>query len=152
MKRTFIAVLLLAGLIAVPVMAQDFESPKPQIFSFSFGVPLGYDLDVEDIIAGSHFGLSITVVDNMEVGFETLAGANLIRLAYSFTDQFGAAIGYGRWGIRSAATLGIFGTFIQQRAANGIAYSLGIRVDYLADTDAFDSGRILFTPRMSFGL
>ncbi|MDR2542433.1 MAG: hypothetical protein LBC80_03165 [Treponema sp.] len=152
MKRTIIAFFLLAGLIAIPAMAQDFTSTKPQLFSFSIGVPIGYDLVSEDLVAGSNFGLGIAVADNLEVGFERMMAANLLRVAFAFTDQIGAGIGFGSLGGPACVILGISGTFYEARAANGIAYNMGIRVDYMAFTSSFGDGAILFTLRTSFGL
>ena len=157
MKRIILALILLAGFIAIPAMAQDFTSPKPQFVSFNFGVLGGYSLDSEDIVGANSFGVNIAVIENMEVGFERLntVDANLFRLAYYFGNQFGAAIGIGNVGTgvgNAGMSLGLFGNFFQARAANGLAYSLGMRADYLARTNAFDNGSIYIGLRAGFGL
>ena len=153
MKRTVIAFVLLAGLAAIPAMAQDFESPKPQLFSFSIGVPIGYDLALEDAVSGTNFGLNIAVAENFEVGFDRLMGSNYLRAGFFFNDKIGAAIGIGGDGINTKVTLGITGTFIQARASNGIAYNFGIRLDFVAPDDSdFADGAIVFVLRTSFGL
>jgi len=165
MKKTILALFLLAGLIVVPAMAQDFTSPRPQFLSFSFGVPIGYHLDHEEMASGHNFGFDFAVMDNMTIGYDrlSLAGdgfayaANLMRVAFSF-DGFGppgsgAAIGFGSDDSGDAmVSLGVFANIVQARAASGLAYGLGLRVDYLASTDSFGDGAILFTIRATFGL
>ncbi|MCL2442422.1 MAG: hypothetical protein FWD13_03035 [Treponema sp.] len=151
MKRTILALILLAGLIAVPAFAQDFESPKPQFFTFNIGVPVGFDIGTNSVVAGTNFGISFVVAEKFEVGFDHFMGLNFVRVAFSFSDILGAAIGYG--GIGPNAIIGVYGTFFQARAANGIAYNLGVRLDYMADTSNFSSGgNILVTFRTSFGI
>jgi hypothetical protein len=164
MKRTLLLFFLLAGLIVVPAIAQDFTSSRPQFLSFSFGVPIGYNLDAEEMVSGHNFGFDFAVMDNMTIGYDrlVLAGdgfdyaANLMRVAFSF-DGFGpqgsgAAIGFGSDGNEAVVSLGVFANLVQARAANGLAYGLGLRVDYLAPTDSFGDGSIIFTIRATFGL
>ena len=177
MKRTIFLSLLLAGLIVIPAMAQDapetqtadFDSTRPQFLSFSIGIPIGYDLYAEEVAAGFHFGLTFAVMDTMQIGFDRFAVrnedpalddfyANLFRIGFALGEQFGFGFGFG-----SATTPGIAGTvpviglgaywnMFQSRAANGLAYGLGLRVDYIAPTEAFAEGVVLFTIRASFGL
>ncbi|MDR2542431.1 MAG: hypothetical protein LBC80_03155 [Treponema sp.] len=158
MKKTIIAFFLLAGLVVIPAMAQDLESSRPKMFSFSVGIPIGYDLVEEDLIGGTNFGVGIVVADNLEVGFERMLDVNLLRVAFAFTDQIGVGIGYGAVPAGGGdpavphVILGMSGTFFEARAANGIAYNMGIRVDYLAPTSGFGDGKVLFVLRTSFGL
>ena len=155
-KRTIFVVLLLAGIIAFPAIAQDFTSPKAQFLSFSFGVPIGYDLNAEEMVAGSNFGIGFAVIENLTVAYDyiNVAGApsNLIRLSFSFAEQFGAAIGFGSRAANPVACLGVFGNFFQARAASGLVYGLGIRLDYLTPTSNFGDGTVLFNINASFGL
>jgi len=150
MKKTIFAFVILTALIAAPVMAQDFEKPKPQIFSFGFGVPVGYDLGAGSTAAGINFALGIAVTDKFDIGIESLMGSSIIRVSFSFSNVFGASIGYGSG---NTALLGIFGNFFQVRAPNGIAYSFGTNIDYMINvTGDIAGGRILITPRVTFGL
>jgi len=184
MKKMIFLSLLLAGLIVIPAIAQeepeaqaapqaqgggaqtaDFGSPTPQFLSFSFGVPIGYSQDVEEVVAGFNFSLCFAVMDNLTIGFDRFSlqgpdsygytwewNANLLRVTYAFAEAFGAAIGFGTLNGEAAANLGVFANLFQARAANGLAYSLGLRVDYLAATSDFTDGVIVFTIRASFGL
>ena len=150
MKSKVIVLVFLTVLIAAPLMAQDWDSAKPQIFSFGFGVPVGYDLSMEKAAAGANFALGISVTDHFDIGFENMMNVSLLRVSFSFSDIFGASIGYGSG---NTVILGVFGNFVQVRAKNGIAYGFGTKIDYMADvTGDIAKGRILFTPRMTFGL
>ena len=155
MKRTILVLLLLAGLIVVPAMAQNFSSPRPQFLSFNVGVMGGYNLAVEEAIGASNFGINFMIIDNLELGIDRInthdtispVSHTLLRASFWFTDQFGAAVGVG-----SDISFGIFANFLQVRAANGLAYSLGFRADYVAPTDAFGDGSIFVGLRATFGL
>jgi hypothetical protein len=163
MKKT-IAAFILAGLIALPVMAQeaglglDFSSPRPQFLYFSLGVPMGYDLGNDEVIAGRNFGIGFTVIDNMTVGYDHIFATNvfnlhLLRVGFFFHDMFGAAIGFGtNTGNELAVTVGAVANMFQNRSAMGLTYSLGLRLDYAANANDFGDGAILFTIGATFGL
>jgi len=105
MKRTVLALVLLAGLIAVPAMAQDFTSTRPQFFSFSYGVPVGQSLEISEIVVGQahNWSVAIAIMSNVDVGFDhvTLRGTNwefksdLLRVQYHFLEQVHVAFGFG---------------------------------------------------------
>ena len=159
MKKASIVFLLLTVLIVISAAAQDFESAKLQFISFNFCVPVGYDLGAEEIIAGYNFGFAIPVAEKMEIGFDkTVISArafNLFRISFDFTEKFGAALSVGaETGITPAAavSLGFYANLMQARAASGIAYKLGLRADFMTNTDAFDEGVILIGLCMGFGL
>ncbi|MDR0474605.1 MAG: hypothetical protein LBH43_13155 [Treponema sp.] len=157
MKRKITVLFLLAGLIVIPATAQDFTSPKIQFLSFNFGVPVGYDLETKDMIAGSNFGIGFAVIDNLTVAYDNIAtavgnAASLLRLSFSFSDKFGGALSFGGNKTVTYACLGVYGNFFQARAASGLAYGLGLRLDYLTRTDDFGKGKALFIINASFGL
>jgi hypothetical protein len=168
MKRLSLVVFLVAAMAVLPLAAQDFSSPKAQFISFSLGVPVGYSLAGEDIAAGQNLGLSFAIIDNLQIGYDhvsvTAAGTtpstlayNLIRVAYSFTDTFGAAVSFGSGGVSGAAStaatgIGAYADLFQKRAPIGFAYGIRIRVDYLANTDAFGDGTLAFGLGVNFGL
>jgi len=149
MKKAILISLLLAGLVIVPATAQNFQSERPQFLSFSIGAAAGFNLGSEDVVGGGCFSLNFPITDQIEVGLERLTSTNLIRISYQFNEMLGASIGFGT---NSSAVLGIYTDLYKARAANGIAYSLGVRLDYLADTSAFADGSFLISIRSSFGL
>jgi len=175
MKKTFLSLVLLAGLVVVPAMAQDaqgspairgeadFNSPQPQFLAFHFGLPLGYSMYGDGgFVAGFNLGFDFAILDNLSVGFDhiNVAGehdaftANLLRLGFSFMDMAGAAIGFGSMnaGSTMAISLGAFGNFFQGRSALGLVYSLGLRIDFVTEARNFDDGVIVFTLRTTLGI
>jgi len=177
MKRKFLSLVLMAGLFAVPAMAQeaqeapaagggiqsaaDFESPRPQFLAFHFGLPLGYSLYGDGgVVAGFNLGLDFAILDNLSVGFDHLNvrgeyetfAANLLRLSFSFIDTAGAAIGFGAREGGTAISIGAFGNFFQGRSALGLVYSLGLRLDFVADPEDFGNGAIVFVLRTTVGI
>jgi hypothetical protein len=167
MKKMIFAFVLLAALVVTPVVAQDFTSAKPQFFSLSFGIPIGYDLETEETVAGQNFTLTFAVLDNFTVGFDRFAlasevgevTANFLRMAYSFTDDFGAAFGYGTMSdgaplptTSSAISIGAFANLFQNRTSLGLTNAISLRLDYLAQTENFGDGAVLFTLGATLGL
>jgi hypothetical protein len=120
-----------------------------------------------------NFGFKIEVLDNFSVGFDTLFSqvgydgaavmTNLftgLRLSYNFIPQAGAAVGFGTTTIRgttnhaltSAASLGFFGNFFQNRSASGITTGLRLRIDFVTPFDDLGAGKLVFTPAFNIGL
>jgi len=182
MKKTVVVMCLLFWLAAIPAMAQeaqdtpatgagagagtqgtqseaDFSSPRPQFFAFHFGVPMGYNLEIDDFVSGFNFGIDFAILDTLSVGFDHIrlfgpgssTNANLFRMAFSFTDTVGAAVAFGG-GTGAMISLGAFGNFFQSRSAFGLVYSLGLRLDYVAQADDFANGSIVFILRTTLGL
>jgi hypothetical protein len=180
MKKFVLLVLLAAVVFVLPVAAQNFSSPKAQFISFSLGVPVGYNINTEEIAAGRNLGINFAIIDNLLVGYDYLYIANkatgtpandastynLIRLAYSFTDNFGAAVSFGShtdngtpggggapvYVTTAAAGFGAYADFFQNRSSIGFAYGFRLRVDYLAPTADFGKGALLFGIGANFGI
>jgi len=176
MKKTFLSLVLMAGFVAVPLMAQeapatggtqsvaDFSSPRPQFLAFHFGLPLGYSMyDDGGFVAGFNLGFDFAILENLSVGFDHIsvrgenlpaAGmrANLLRLGFSFIDVAGAAIGFGAMDGSTAISIGAFGNFFQGRSALGLVYSLGLRLDFVTDPTDFGEGSIVFVLRTTLGI
>jgi len=181
MKKTIFAVVLLIPFIAVPVTAQEttgpnFSSKKPQYLAFNLGVPLGVSFNSADasnkFVAGYNFGIDFAILDNLCVGYDRLElrgdaaispiSTNLFRAAFTFMSMdlgsFGAALGFGQGtftGVSNnalAMSLGVYGTFFENRSAYGLTYSLGLRIDYLAPTTDFGQGVFAFTLRTTLGM
>jgi len=178
MKKTFVALVLLASLVAIPAMAQDahgeqgspairseadFNSPRPQFLAFHFGLPLGYSMYGNGgFVAGFSLGFDFAILDNLSIGFDHMNvtgehdafGVNLLRMGFSFMDIAGAAIGFGAMdaGSTMAISLGAFGNFFQGRSALGLVYSLGLRIDFVTEAQDFGDGAIVFTLRTTLGI
>jgi hypothetical protein len=152
-----------------------FQGAAPEFFSFDFGAGFGFALDndtagfgaaAKDAVGGiGNFGFKIGVLNNFNVGFDTLfsdisgAAANLftgLRLAYNFIPQAGAALGIGTSGPSanpvSTATIGFFGNFFQSRSASGITTGIKLRIDFVAPFSDLGAGKIIFAPAFNIGL
>jgi hypothetical protein len=157
MKKLVFLVILAVAIAAIPAFAQDFTSPRPQFLSFSIGVPIGYDLAASDLVVGKSFGLSFAIIDKLSVGYDFVSSGvgprnfQLLRIAYSFTDNIGVALAFGQSGT-AAVGFGAFFDMLPARSSVGVAYGLRLRVDYLANTNAFGDGAILFGIGAVFGL
>ena len=150
MKRTVLIGLLLAALVVMPAMAQNMNSPAPQFISFTFGVPVGYDLAAETSTAATSFGFNFVLADNMSVGLYNLDNTFLLRLNFAFAGTMGATIGYGE---SNTLNLGAFVNLFQQRSPRGFAYGMNFRLDYLVDHTAdIAKGKIFFTLGMNIGI
>ena len=164
--------------------APDFSGPAPQFFSLDFGAGFGIALDdtagfgfganattlgAEAIGGVGNFGFKIEVLDNFNVGFDTLFSVvggvaatpltNLftgLRLAYNFIPQAGAAVGFGTTSGGAndvgAASLGFYGNFFQSRSASGITTGLRLRIDFVAPFADLGTGKLVFTPVFNIGL
>ena len=167
MKRTVLVLVLLAGIMVIPATAQDFSSPRPQFFSFSYNIPIGFNMGIEELVTGHthNFTLSFAVMDNVDIGFdrvalrrgyEFVATANLIRIDFNFLRRFGAAFAFGFEDDGSSVlSLGISGNFFQARAASGFAYAMGLRFDYLMrlyHPDNIDQGTFFLGIRLTMGI
>jgi hypothetical protein len=171
MKRMFLVLLLAAAIFVLPVTAQDFTSPRAQFISFSLGLPLGYNINTEEFSAGKALGVNFAIIDNLQVGYEYLkienkvtltpnddaSTYNLLRIGYSFTDLFGAAVSFGTHTdvaatSVAAAGLGAYADLFQKRAPVGFAYGFRIRLDYLARTADFGKGAFLFGIGANIGI
>jgi hypothetical protein len=167
MKRTILALVLLVGLVAVPAIAQDFTSSRPQFFSFSYTIPIGFNLGIEDVVVGQahNFSIAFSVMDQLDVGFDyiTLRGdagfvshAHLIRIHYHLFDRLGFGFGFGVSETHgSVLNIGIAGNFFQARAPSGFAFAMGLRLDYVAHLDHPDNlgeGTIFLGLRMTVGI
>jgi hypothetical protein len=174
MKRLYFVLLLAVAVFVLPVAAQDFTSPKAQFISFNLGVPIGYNINTEKFAAGRNLGIDFAIIDNLRIGYDHVYIANedpasppvegrstynLLRIAYSFTDTFGAAVSFGSH--TNAATapvtvpavgLGVYGDLFQNRSSIGFTYGFRLRVDYLARTEDFGKGAFLFGIGANFGI
>jgi opacity protein-like surface antigen len=164
MKR-FLIVLAVLLAVVLPAAAQDFSSPNPQFIAFNLGVALGPEFSNNGGFAGgSNFGFDFAVLDNLTVGFDSIAtrsngnstvtrAYNGLRLGYTFTPRIGAALGIGSTGAASnTITLGLVVNLLNNRSSAGFAYGLKLRADYVAQTNALDTGALLFVVGYSFGL
>ena len=160
MKRTIFLISLLAVLTVIPVFAQETDQaqsaresaprPRPQLMALHLGLPIGWDLPSEGLIAGLNFGISM-VFEDMMVGYDYLLGASLLRMGYSFIDQAGMSIGIGKADDELTAAIGAFWYPFQNITANGISYGLSLRAEYLTPTNYFYEGKILVTLGSYFG-
>jgi len=159
----------------------NLASPSPQFIAFNFGVPIGVSFAVEGktvFMSGYNFGMDFAILDNLTIGIDhnSLSGkyeeddgfggtntvqvneqANLLRLSFAFANlnagRLGAAFGFGQSSATNlAVSLGAFGNFMQGRSQMGIAYSLGLRVDYIAPADDLKKGTVAFVIRTSLGI
>jgi hypothetical protein len=163
----------------------DFSGPAPQFFSFDLGAGFGVAFDTDTAPNGfgstanpdksvggvANFGFKIEVLDNFNVGFDTLvstvgagtAARNLftgLRLAYNFIPQAGAAVGFGTTyranpgpaATVGAASLGFYGNFFQSRSASGISTGLRLRIDLIAPFEDLGAAKVVFTPVFNIGL
>ncbi|MDR0670026.1 MAG: hypothetical protein LBF95_08085 [Treponema sp.] len=167
-----IVTLALGGVVSAQT-TPDFSNPAPQFFSFDLGAGFGFALNTtnsngfsaagtEAVGGVGNFGFKIEVLDNFNVGFDslftTLPGptTNLftgLRLAYNFIPQAGAAIGFGTTGgANGAATFGFYGNFFQNRSASGISTGLRLRIDFVAPFADLGTGKIVFAPVFNIGL
>jgi hypothetical protein len=168
-------VLLAAGGALFAQTGPDFTGAAPQFFSFDLGAGFGVALEAETAspngfgTAGTEtvggigvFGFKIEVLDNFNVGFDSLVSVlsgssrNLftgLRLAYNFIPQAGAAVGFGTTGANTgAASLGFYGNFFQSRSASGITTGLRLRIDFIAPFSDLGAGKIVFAPVFNIGL
>jgi hypothetical protein len=172
MKRLYFVLLLVAVIFVLPAAAQDFTSPKAQFISFNLGVPVGYNINTERFAAGRNLGLDFAIIDNLRIGYDHVfianevtgtpandnSAYNLLRIAYSFTDTFGAAVSFGSHTTTvgpatvAAVGLGAYGDLFQNRSSVGFTYGLRIRIDYLARTADFGKGALLFGIGANFGI
>ncbi|MCL2293601.1 MAG: hypothetical protein FWC36_01865 [Spirochaetes bacterium] len=162
MKKTLLICILLAAFVIMPAAAQDFTSARPQFLSFSFGVPIGFSAnsDVDGVLAGQNFSLNFTVIENLTVGIDKFIvegdgfgyDAIFMRIAYLFTDEFGASISFGDAGGEAGIGFGAFANLFQNRTRLGLTHAIQLRLDYLAQTDNFGDGVMLFTIGASLGL
>ena len=176
MAKKVLMVLVLAAFIAVGgVFAQDqsgldFSSTAPQFFSFDLGAGVGFSLDSSHsspVKGVTVAGFKVAVIDNLEVGIETLSAFSLtlppafvgLRVSYRFTPVLGAAIGLGAAAVQSTTTtaapgisLGVFYDLFASRSKTGIATALKVRLDYVAETDNVAKGVLLFSPVFTIGL
>ena len=156
MKRLFLMLLITGFLALLPLAAQDFSQPKPQFLSFSLGVPVGINIDSSDLTGGGSFGFDLAVADNFSVGINVLrVGATyaMLQAAYNFTPMLGAVLSVGTASGGMAAGIGIYADLLARRSATtGIASALRLRFDYVAPTNDFGKGNLLFTTGFSFGL
>jgi hypothetical protein len=166
---------LAAGSVLSAQTSPDFSGPAPQFFSFDLGAGFGVALDTtnnrgfgggtEGVGGVGNFGFKIEVLDNFNVGFDSLFSAlngpqtNLftgLRLAYNFIPQAGAAVGFGTTSLANAttgaATLGFYGNFFQSRSASGITTGLKLRIDFVAPFTNLGAGKIVFAPVFNIGL
>jgi hypothetical protein len=174
--KKFVLVLAALLLVSGGLFAQtspDFSGPAPQFFSFDLGAGFGFAFDsaapngfgaggTEAVGGVGNFGFKIEVLDNFNVGFDSLfsrlsgGDTNLftgLRLAYNFIPQAGAAVGFGITGANTGtATLGFFGNFFQNRSASGITTGLRLRIDYIAPFNDLSIGKLAFTPAFNIGL
>jgi hypothetical protein len=179
--KKFVLVLAALLLVSGGLFAQtspDFSGPAPQFFSFDLGAgfavafdsdpPNGFGLNMDESVGGvGNFGFKIEVLDNFNVGFDSLFSSfgaapdtNLftgLRLAYNFIPQAGAAIGFGiaqdsNGDDRGTVTLGFFGNFFQNRSPSGITTGLRLRIDYVTPFANFGIGKIAFVPSFNIGL
>ncbi|MDR3148086.1 MAG: hypothetical protein LBU00_06920 [Treponema sp.] len=146
-----------------------FSGSAPEFFSFDFGAGFGVAFDdaqgfgsSNETVGGvGNFGFKIEVLDNFNVGFDTLlssvggSGDNLftgLRLAYNFVPQLGAAIGIGSTGTESGVSIGFFASLFQSRSPVGITTGLRLRVDFVAPFEDMGAGKIVFAPAFNIGL
>ena len=160
MKRIVLTLLILVCVFLAPVAAQD-NGRAPEFFSFNLGVPLGFDLGVEEFAAGYNFTVSFAILDNFSVGYDFISvengGAaarefNSLRLGFLFNQNLGAAVSIGNEGTNSALGLGLFTNLSRSTTAQGIKSSLYMRIDYFATLDDFGDGALLFATGISFGI
>ena len=143
MKRVFLVFVLLAGLVVAPAMAQTFTGTRPQFFSFSYTIPIGFSLEISEIVTGQahNFTVSFALMEHAEVGFDhiTLRGdlgwetsAHLVRVQVNFLQFLGAAFGFGiSENDGSVLSVGLTGNFFQARAPSGFTFAMGLRADYV---------------------
>ena len=163
MKRTILIIALLAVIAVMPALAQTINAnnPRPQFVSFNFGVPIRFNISDSSLSAAAGFGVNFAVIDNLTVGFDRLpaagSAANLLRLGLYVSDTFGAAFGLGIDGTTPTPvvqlSLGAFANLFQARAASGLTYSMGLRIDYLGPATNFaGNGGVIFTLGVNFGI
>jgi hypothetical protein len=182
MKKVISLVALSLFLTGTAVFGQsagglNLSSTAPQFFSFDIGAGIGYALDglwVGKVKGVTAVGFKVAVIDNLEVGIDTLSKISTVanakpafvglRIGYRFTPAIGAAIGLGQasvigglegYGTDTASpgiSLGAFYDILASRSPNGIATALKIRVDYVAETDYVANGVLFFTPLFTVGL
>ncbi|MCL1991566.1 MAG: hypothetical protein FWG66_01275 [Spirochaetes bacterium] len=197
MKKTVLAFVLLAALALAPVFAQDedafappppapvpaapviapaqsqsqtvnFASERPQFIYFALGVPMGFNLQTDDMHAGRNFSIGFVVIDNMTVGFDHLhmpgafESGNMMRIGYFFSDTLGAAFGIGNASGTTnvagtmqqgaAITMGLMANLFQGRSSIGLTHALRVRIDYAAMAEHFAYGTVVFTFGVGFGL
>jgi hypothetical protein len=164
-KVAAIGVAISTLLAVMPLAAQNADA-KVQFLSFDVGVAMGVDLSGTKVAGGSNVGINFAVIDNLLIGINALtygtsgvANASTyagLRLGYSFMPMLGAAIGFGANTTaavaKPAVTLGVYSNLFQAKAASGFVYGLGLKIDYLAETDGFDKGKLLFGLGMNFGI
>jgi len=162
LKRTIVFISLLAMIAVFPVIAQQDSGAKPGVFALRIGLPIGYDLNSEDMTTGLNFGIDFAVLDQLAVGYDYMSvngdTANLLRFSYTLLTQpagcVGMAFGIGSVDNGSPETgmsIGAFWTPFQHRSAQGLAYGLNMRFDYIAQATNFGDGKILFTLGTYFG-
>jgi len=175
MKRTVLALVLLVGLVAVPAMAQDFTSARPQFLSFSYGIPIGYSLELGEVVVGQahNWSVAVSIMNNVDVGFDRISlrgpkvapgvkvwdqpfTANLLRVQYHLNERLYMAFGFGLTPDEgSVLSIGGGGNFFQSRSASGYTFAMGVKIDYVAllmTPDSLSEGVVFLALRMTLGI
>lgn len=171
-RRFALCILSLATLLgSAAASGQPLESSErgSRLFSVEVGALVGYNLEVEGSVAGRSFGLSLAVIDSVEVGFGALVfdGPDLVgalpkryagmTIDYLFTDRLAfTLLAAGVDGVPGASFGAGFGArylILRSRPQDGFRSALKLKADLLLnDEDGLGGGTLAIGLAGSIGL
>ncbi|MDR2795557.1 MAG: hypothetical protein LBB47_02450 [Spirochaetaceae bacterium] len=151
--------------VICPVTEQQSSEAQKQealarYFTLTLGVPIGYNINSNNVDSGYNFGIGFAAFDDLTIGIDVFSLYNeeqntsfgVLRLSYDVFDFFGAAIGIGspdkddfRMSIGLLAEL-----FKSKRSI--VSNNLQIRLDYITKARTIGSGSLMLTAGFKFGL
>ncbi|TVQ37511.1 MAG: hypothetical protein EA384_11630 [Spirochaetaceae bacterium] len=169
-KRGIILSILCIAALLIPAaaFAQGLEGTDAEfrLFGVELGSLVGYNLEDEEAVVGRSFGLSLAVLDNMQVGFGAVvfdAAAPVpqrrfagMKFDYFFTDQLAFSLLAGNAAGGGAAYGGAIGgqyLIVRNQPQDGFSSALKLKVDYfINDEDGPAGGTLAIGLAGSIGL
>ena len=169
-KRRMLFTVLCAAVVLFPVAvsAQGLESTDAEfrVFAVELGSLAGYNLQDEEAVIGRNFGLSLAVMENIQVGLgAVMFSADGIpqrmfagmKFDYFFTDRLAFSLLTGNASVGGTPGFGggLGGQYliVRSQPENGFSSALKVKVDYfMNDEDGPDAGTVAIGLAGSIGL